>query len=168
MRVLAHLFNGRAAQDTEIFQSRPGNRIRLRIINAAGDTAYRVGVPGHKIALTHKDGFPVQHQDVDAVVLGMGERIDAILTGQDGYTPLLAISEEKDGRACGLIRTGRGTAPVAATLPSTLDRIVTDGGRLTADDSVLPSSKKPDRIHTRRLTGSMETTAGAPMGAVST
>ena len=155
VKIPAHLFNGRAAQDAEIFQSRPGNRIRLRIINAAGDTAYRVGVPGQKITLTHTDGFPVQHEDVDAVVLGMGERIDAILTVQDGYTPLLAIPEGKDGRAYGLVSTGSGTAPSAATLPPTLDGIVTDGGRLAADDSVLLTSKKPDRIHTMRLTGSM-------------
>ncbi|TFD05596.1 MULTISPECIES: multicopper oxidase family protein [unclassified Cryobacterium] len=151
----AHLFNGKATQDAEVFQSRPGNRIRLRIINAAGDTAYRVGVPGQKITLTHTDGFPVQQEDVDAVVLGMGERIDAILTVQDGYTPLLAIPEGKDGRAYGLISTGSGTAPGAATLPSTLDGTVTDGGRLTADESVLLTATKPDRIHTMRLTGSM-------------
>jgi len=151
----AHLFNGKAAQDAEVFQSRPGNRIRLRIINAAGDTAYRVGVPGQKMTLTHTDGFPVQHEDVDAVVLGMGERIDAILTVHDGYTPLLAIPEGKDGHSYGLISTGSGTAPDTNTLPLTLDGIVTDGGRLTADDSVLFSAKTPDRLHTVRLTGSM-------------
>jgi hypothetical protein len=67
---------GQAAQDAEVLQSRPGNRIRLRIINSAGDTAYRVGV-------------------------------------------------------------------------------VTDGGRLKADESVLLTATKPDRLHTMRLTGSM-------------
>lgn len=40
--------------------------IRLRIINAAGDTAYRIGTPGRKLTLTHTDGFPVVHKDVDA------------------------------------------------------------------------------------------------------
>jgi len=151
----AHLFNGRAAQDAEVLQSQPGNRIRLRIINTAGDTAYRVGVPGQKITLTHTDGFPVQHEDVDAVVLGMGERIDAILTVQDGFTPLLALPEGKDGRAFGLISTGTGTAPDTAALPSTLDGIVSDGGRLKAAESVLLTAQKPDRLHTMRLTGSM-------------
>ncbi|TFC25194.1 multicopper oxidase family protein [Cryobacterium sp. TMT1-3] len=155
VRIPAHLFNGKAAQDAEVFQSRPGNRIRLRIINAAGDTAYRVGIPGQKITLTHTDGFPVQHEDVDAVVLGMGERIDAILTVQDGFTPLLAIPEGKNGRAYGLISTGSGTAPDAGALPSTLDGQMTDGGRLTADESVLLRDKAPDRLHTVRLTGSM-------------
>ncbi|MDJ0336723.1 multicopper oxidase family protein [Cryobacterium sp. PH31-O1] len=155
VRMPAHLFNGKAAEDAEVLQSSAGNRIRLRIINAAGDTAYRVGVPGQKITLTHTDGFPVQHIDVDAVVVGMGERIDAILTVPDGYTPLLALPEGKVGRAYGLISTGSGTAPVAAALPTSLDGVVSDGGRLKADESVLLTAKTPDRVHTMRLTGSM-------------
>lgn len=156
VKIPAHLFNGKAAQDAEVFESRPGNRIRLRIINAAGDTAYRVGVPGQKITLTHADGFPVRHEDVDAVVLGMGERIDALLTVKDGYTPLLALPEGKDGRAYGLISTGTVGPPDESAVSARLDGgLVTDGGRLTADDSVLFASKPPDRIHTMRLTGSM-------------
>ncbi|TFD81584.1 multicopper oxidase family protein [Cryobacterium fucosi] len=157
VKIPVHLLNGKAAQDAEVIQSSPGSRIRLRIINAAGDTAYRVGVPGQKITLTHSDGFPVRQQEVDAVVLGMGERIDALLTVKDGYTPLLALPEGKDGSAYGVISTsGVGAAPAAADLPTVLKGTVTDGGRLKADDSVLFEKKAPDRTHTMRLTGSME------------
>ncbi|TDW28867.1 multicopper oxidase family protein [Cryobacterium psychrophilum] len=157
VRMPAHLFNGKTATEPEIFPSKPGNRIRLRIINASGDTAYRVGVPGRKIALTHADGFPVKHVDVDAVVLGMGERIDAILTVTDAFTPLMALPEGKDGSAWGLINAGgAGAAPQASSLPSSLDGVVTDGGRLKADESVILNAQSPDRIHTMRLTGSMD------------
>ncbi|AOY70815.1 Multicopper oxidase with three cupredoxin domains (includes cell division protein FtsP and spore coat protein CotA) [Arthrobacter subterraneus] len=156
VKIPVHLFNGKPPQDPEILDSRPGNRVRLRIINAAGDTAYRVGVPGQKITLTHTDGFPVQQQDVDAVVLGMGERIDALLTVRDGYTPVLALPEGKDGNAYGLISTGIGTAPSSNRLPKALDGTVTDGSRLKADESVLFAPKPPDRVHEMRLTGSME------------
>lgn len=47
------------------------------------------------------------------------------------------------------------TAGDTATLPSTLDGVVTDGGRLKAAESVLLTATKPDRLHTMRLTGSM-------------
>lgn len=151
----AHLFNGKAPQDAEIFDSRPGSRIRLRIINAAGDTAYRVGVPGQKITLTHSDGFAVEQRDVDAVVLGMGERIDALLTVSDGFTPVLALPEGKAGSTYGLISTGSGTAPTPGQMPATLRGVVTDGGRLTADASARLTAKSPDRRHTMRLTGGM-------------
>jgi FtsP/CotA-like multicopper oxidase with cupredoxin domain len=157
VKIPVHLFNGKAAQEAEVIQASPGSRIRLRIINAAGDTAYRVGVPGQKITLTHSDGFPVRQQEVDAVVLAMGERIDAILTVKEGYTPLLALPEGKEGSAHGVISTsGVGSAPAAAELPTALNGTVTDGGRLKADDSVLFDKKAPDRTHTLRLTGSMK------------
>ena len=131
-----HLFNGRAEANAETFASKPGNRIRLRVINAAGDTAYRVGVPGQKFTVTHSDGYPVQHQELDAVVLGMGERADLLLTVRGGRTPVLALPEGKTGRAYGLISTGAGKSPAAADLPTALPGKVFDGGSLRADPSV--------------------------------
>lgn len=156
VRIPFHLFNGKPASDPDTLTARPGDRVRLRIINASGDTAYRVGVPGQQITLTHTDGFPVKHQDADAVVLGMGERVDALLTIRDPQTPLLALPEGKEGRAYGLISTGSGSAMGPEALPSTLEGVVTDGGRLKADESVLLAPRDPDRVHDMRLTGSME------------
>ncbi|MCU6482193.1 multicopper oxidase family protein [Arthrobacter sp. A2-55] len=150
-----HLFNGRDPGNPETVEATAGERIRLRIINAAGDTAYRVGVPGQKLTLTHTDGFPVQHTEVDAAVLGMGERIDALLTVRDGYTPVLALAEGKGQMAYGLLSTGAGTAPALGSLPKTLEGTVVDGGQLAADPSVTLASKKPDRTHEVRLTGGM-------------
>lgn len=150
-----HLFNGKAPDQAEEFTAKAGEIIRLRIINAAGDTAYRVGIPGRKLTLTHTDGFPVVHKDVDAVVLGMGERIDALVTVGDGYTPVLALPEGKTGQSVGFISTGTGKRPVPATLPIALDGDVVDGGQLKADPSVALPSKTPDRTHVLKLTGGM-------------
>lgn len=146
-----HLFNGQDAGNPEKFMAEPGKKIRLRIINAACDTAYRVGVPHQQLPLTHTDGFPVQHAEVDAVVLGMGERIDAVLTVKEGFTPVLALAEGKGQMAYGLVSTG--TAPARESLPATLSGSVVDGGQLTADPSVTLPAKKPDRVHELRLTG---------------
>ncbi|MEO5316786.1 multicopper oxidase family protein [Pseudarthrobacter sp. CC12] len=150
-----HLFNSKAPDQAEILSAKAGEVIRLRIINAAGDTAYRVGIPGQKLTLTHTDGFPVQHQDVDAVVLGMGERIDALLTVGDGYTPVMALAEGKTGQALGFISTGTGRKPLPAVLPNTLEGTVVDGGQLKADPRVTLADKTPDRTHDVHLTGSM-------------
>ncbi|MDI3243270.1 multicopper oxidase family protein [Arthrobacter sp. AL08] len=150
-----HLFNSKAPDEAEILTATAGQVIRLRIINAAGDTAYRVGIPGQKLTLTHTDGFPVQHQDVDAVVLGMGERIDALLTVKEGFTPVMALPEGKTGQALGFISTGTGKQPLAATLPGTLEGTVVDGGQLKADPKVTLVSKSPDRTHEVHLTGGM-------------
>ncbi|MCA1387264.1 copper resistance system multicopper oxidase, partial [Bradyrhizobium sp. BRP05] len=91
MKIPVHLFNGRPPSDPDTFSSTPGNRIRLRLINAAGDTAYRVGIPGQELTITHTDGFPVQPRQADAVVLGMGERLDVLITLGDQAVPVLAL-----------------------------------------------------------------------------
>lgn len=150
-----HLFNGTSAEKPETFTAKQGERIRLRIINAAGDTAYRVGVPNQQLTVTHTDGFPVEHAQADAIVLGMGERIDALLTVRDGYTPVMALAEGKDQMAYGLLSTGTGDAPARTDLPKTLTGKVVDGGQLTADPSVNLAAKTPDRVHELRLTGGM-------------
>ncbi|AMM34286.1 Multicopper oxidase [Sinomonas atrocyanea] len=150
-----HLFNGRTPSDPDTITARPGERVRLRIINAGADTAYRVGAPGAKLTLTHTDGFPVERKEVDAVVLGMGERIDALLTVPAGWTPLMARPEGKMGLALGLISTGTGKRPLPAALPSTLGGTVVDGGQLTSAAAVRLAEKPPAVRHTVRLTGSM-------------
>lgn len=151
-----HLFNSKAPDQAEVLPATAGAVIRLRIINAAGDTAYRVGIPGQKITLTHTDGFPVEHRDVDAVVLAMGERIDALITVREGFTPVLALPEGKTGQGLGLISTGTGKQPLPATLPNRLEGTVVDGGQLTAAASVALPARTPDRTHELRLTGGME------------
>ncbi|MGY2747750.1 multicopper oxidase family protein [Arthrobacter sp. UYCu723] len=151
-----HLFNSKSPDEADLLAAAAGQVIRLRIINAAGDTAYRVGIPGQKLTLTHTDGFPVVHQNVDAVVLGMGERIDALITVKDGFTPVMALPEGKTGQALGFISTGTGKRPLPATLPNTLEGTVVDGGQLKAAPDVVLPAKTPDRTHELKLTGGME------------
>ncbi|MCB5283395.1 MULTISPECIES: multicopper oxidase family protein [unclassified Arthrobacter] len=150
-----HLFNSKPPQQAEVLSAKAGDVIRLRIINAAGDTAYRLGVPGQKITLTHSDGFPVRQEDVDAVVLGMGERVDALLTVREGFTPVMAVPEGKPGQSLGLISTGTGRPPQTEALPDKLDGTVMDGGQLKADPAVALKPKAPDRTHELHLTGGM-------------
>lgn len=150
-----YLFNGRMPSDADTLTAKAGDRVRLRIINAAGDTAFRVGAPGVKLTVTHTDGFPVERAEADAVVLGMGERIDALLTVPEGWTPLMARPEGKQGLALGRISTGTGKEPIIAALPSLLGGKVVDGGELAAAAAVRLPSKSPTVTHTVRLTGSM-------------
>ena len=75
-----HVINGRAPSERETIDAKPGQRVRIRLINAGSDTAYRVAVGGHRLTVTHADGFPVNPVEVDTVLLGMGERYDIIVT----------------------------------------------------------------------------------------
>src|SRR5207248_380671 len=107
-----------------VYTGKPGRRVRLRIINAGGDTAYRVALGGHKLTITHTDGFPVEHQQVDALLIGMGERYDVLVTLDDGVFPLVALAEGKEASGMALVRTGPGSAPKPTVRPRELDGMI--------------------------------------------
>ncbi|GAA4040175.1 multicopper oxidase family protein [Streptomyces shaanxiensis] len=150
-----HLVNGRVPADPDVYRGKPGTKVRLRIINAGGDTAYRVALGGHRLTITHTDGFPVQHQQTDAVLVGMGERYDVLVTLQDGVFPLVALAEGKNAIGRALVRTGSGSAPAAIARPKELDGAVMTASRLRAADDVRLKSAKTDVTHQVRLTGGM-------------
>jgi FtsP/CotA-like multicopper oxidase with cupredoxin domain len=150
-----HLVNGRVPADPAIFRSKPGKRVRLRLVNAGSDTAYRVALGGHKLTITHTDGFPVRHQQVDALLIGMGERYDVLVTLDDGVFPLVASAEGKNATGMAVIRTGSGSTPPATVRPTELDGKLLAAAQLHAADDVRLASKKIDRVHRIELTGGM-------------
>ncbi|MBO8184633.1 multicopper oxidase family protein [Streptomyces spirodelae] len=151
-----YLVNGRTATDPETFRAEPGDRIRIRFINAGGDTAFRVALGGHRMTVTHTDGYPVEHKDTDALLLGMGERYDVLVTAEDGVFPLTALAEGKKATARAMLRTAPGAAPAASVRPEELERgRPLTAGQLEAAESARLSPGRPDRTVTLRLTGSM-------------
>ncbi|MEV0224210.1 multicopper oxidase family protein [Streptomyces sp. NPDC050704] len=150
-----YLVNGRTAKAPSVFRARPGDRVRIRLINAGGDTAFRVALGGHEMTVTHTDGFPVEHAKADALLLGMGERYDVLVTVKDGVFPLTAVAEGKKESALALLRTGSGAAPTASIRPRELDGQVLTADKLKAAESVRLPSRKPDRTVRLQLTGGM-------------
>ncbi|MFJ4188582.1 multicopper oxidase family protein [Kitasatospora sp. NPDC089509] len=150
-----HLVNGRLASAPETFTAKPGDRIRIRLINAGGDTAYRVALGGHQLTVTHTDGFPVEQATTQALLLGMGERYDVLVTAQDGVFPLTALAEGKNATALAVLRTGGGAAPDASARPAELDGRLLTAAQLKADPSVRLPAKSPDRTVLLELTGGM-------------
>ncbi|MEU6578399.1 multicopper oxidase family protein [Streptomyces sp. NPDC046805] len=152
-----YLANGRLPTDPSVFRARPGDRIRLRIINAGSETAFRVALAGHKMTVTHTDGYPVEHQQTDALLIGMAERYDVLVTAKDGAFPLVALAEGKDSRAFAVLRTSnRAAAPPHNARPDELDGIVVPARRLSPHESVELSTREPDRSFRVRLTGGMK------------
>lgn len=152
-----HLVNGRTAQDPSVFTARPGDRIRLRIVNAGADTAFRIALGGHELTVTHTDGYPVEHTRAGSLLLGMGERYDVLVTAQDGVFPLTALAEGKgaSASALALLRTGAGTAPTAATRPAELAGKPLTADALRAAEPVALAAREPDRTIGIKLTGGM-------------
>ncbi|MEU2183870.1 multicopper oxidase family protein [Streptomyces thermolilacinus] len=150
-----YLVNGRTPQAPSEFRARPGDRVRLRIVNAGGDTAFRVALGGHRMTVTHTDGFPVRPVETGALLIGMGERYDVLVTAGDGVFPLVAAAEGKKAAALAVLRTGKGAAPGARVRPKELDGPVLTAARLKAAEPVALKARTPDRTVAIRLTGGM-------------
>jgi FtsP/CotA-like multicopper oxidase with cupredoxin domain len=149
------LLNGRLSGAPATYQGRAGSRLRLRIVNAGGDTAFRVALGGHRMTVTHTDGYPVEPVAADAVLVGMGERYDVLVTLADGVFPLVALAEGKDATALGLVRSGSGAAPAATVRPAELDGKVLAYRHLKPAEAVRLPARRADRTVELKLTGGM-------------
>ncbi|MBW0017256.1 MAG: multicopper oxidase family protein [Mycobacterium sp.] len=119
-----YLINGRIPAAPTTFDAKSGQRIRIRFINAGADTAFRVALAGHSMTVTHTDGYPVVPTQVDALLIGMAERYDVIVTAADGIFPLVAAAEGKNAVARALLSTGTGSVPDPNFRPAELTRRV--------------------------------------------
>jgi FtsP/CotA-like multicopper oxidase with cupredoxin domain len=153
-----HLVNGRLPKDAPTIGAPPGGRVRLRVINAGADTAYRFAVAGHRFTVTHADGFPVEPVEVDTVLIGMGERYDIVLTARSGAWPVVALAEGKGAAARALLRT-TDTSPATAPAPEGDPRPTELDGRLLGYDDLRATAAvrldggRPDAVAEATLTG---------------
>ena len=150
-----YLINGRIPAAPTTFTAKPGQRIRIRIINAGSDTAFRVALAGHSMTVTHTDGYPVQPTEVDALLMGMGERYDVTVTAGDGVFPLVAMAEGKNALARALLSTGAGAAPDPGFQPPELNKRVGTVDMFTATPAVDLGSAQPDVNLSAVLAGDM-------------
>ncbi len=99
-----YLMNGVTPENrwTALFQ--PGERIKLRIINAAAMTIFDVRIPGLKMQVVASDGQNIEPVTVDEFRIGVAETYDVIITpkSDQAYT-LFAQSIDRTGFAVGRI-----------------------------------------------------------------
>lgn len=162
-----YLVNGRVPTAPDVLRAKPGQRVRLRVINAASDTIFAIALGGHRLTITHTDGFAVQPHDTDAFYIGMGERYDAIVTLADGVFPLVAKPVGKKGAASAraLVRTGSGNAPDPTSEPRELRGSITTVADLAPDESARLASQAPGQRIELRLSGQMSPYRWAINGA---
>lgn len=115
-----YLLNGQAPDRNWTGLFRPGERIRLRLINAAAMTYFDFRIPGLKLTVVAADGQNVEPVEVDEIRLGVAETYDVIVTPdgrQDAWT-LFAQSMDRSGYARGTLALREGlSAPVPAPDP---------------------------------------------------
>ncbi|SDS38970.1 copper resistance system multicopper oxidase [Pseudomonas oryzae] len=107
-----YLLNGQAPDGnwTGVFQ--PGERIRLRLINASAMTYFDFRIPGLKLTVVAVDGQNVEPVEVDEIRLAVAETYDVIVTpdgSQQAWT-LFAQAMDRSGYARGTLAVREGLA----------------------------------------------------------
>ncbi|MDV3437947.1 copper resistance system multicopper oxidase [Pseudomonas otitidis] len=94
------LVNGRDAEQNWTALFKPGERVRLRIINASGMSYYDLHIPGLPMTVVQADGNDVLPVTVDQVRLAVAETYDVIVQPREdrAYT-LFAASMDRRGYA---------------------------------------------------------------------
>ena len=152
-----YVVNGRIPAAPRTLTARPGDKVRLRLINAGADTIFKVGLSGHRLTITHADGFAVQPVEATAIYLAMGERIDATVTVGDGVFVLQAAPEGKTGTpARAIVKTGAGSIPPATTRIPELGGKAVLGTALRAADAAKLPDKEPEQTLEVQLNGQMK------------
>ena len=108
-----YLMNGLSPAGNWTGLFRPGERVRLRFINAASMTFYDVRIPGLTMTVVQADGQNVQPVAVDEFRMGVAETYDVIVepTEDRAYT-IFAETMDRSGYARGTLapRTGMAAA----------------------------------------------------------
>ena len=121
-QAFVHLINGRSPKSNWTALFRPGERVRLRFINAASMSIYDVRIPGLKMTVVQADGQDVQPVEVDEFRISAAETYDVIVEPKEdrAYT-IFAETNDRSGytRATLAPRAGM-TAEVPALRPRPL------------------------------------------------
>jgi CopA family copper-resistance protein len=98
--VYSFLVNGRGPADNWTGLFTPGERVRLRFINAAAQTIFNVRIPGLKLSVVATDGQNVRPVTVDEFQIGNAETYDVIVTPtEDRAFTLVAEAVDRSGMA---------------------------------------------------------------------
>lgn len=115
------LMNGHAPDSNWTGLFRPGEKLRMRLINGSAMTYFDVRIPGLKMTVVAADGLHVKPVSVDELRIAVAETYDVIVEpAADAYT-LFAQAMDRTGYARGTLAARAGlSAPVPALDPRPL------------------------------------------------
>ncbi|MGB3966708.1 MAG: multicopper oxidase family protein [Planctomycetota bacterium] len=152
-----HLLNGKSSAGQNPISVQSGQRLRLRVVNAAATTNYVFALDGHSMTVTHADGNRVQPVVVQAIPIGIGERWDVLVDCNNPGIWSLAASTIENRNATvvrGVVQYAGQTGPLpsASFVPTNLaSGSLLNYSQLASYFPVQPITSTPDRTFTASL-----------------
>ena len=170
-----YLVNGHGPRDNWTALFTPGQRVRLRVINASSMTTFNVRIPGLKLSIVQADGQNVMPVEVDEFQIGVAETYDAIVTPIDdrAYT-LVGEAIDRSGLARATLAPRPGMAaevpalrprPLATMKDMGMDMSSMGGMDMSGGD--MAKMRGPDPTNEKNPSASLTTPgAGIVAGAM--
>jgi FtsP/CotA-like multicopper oxidase with cupredoxin domain len=95
-----YLVNGHGPRDNWTALFRPGERVRLRLVNASAMTIFNVRIPGLKMTVVQADGLDVRPVAVDELQITVAETYDVIVEpAEDRAYTIVGEAVDRSGMA---------------------------------------------------------------------
>lgn len=94
-----YLLNGHSPAENWQGLFKPGERVRLRFINAAAMSIFNVRIPGLPMTVVQADGLDVQPVETDEFQIGVAETFDVVVNPQNDAYTIFAESNDRSGYA---------------------------------------------------------------------
>ena len=111
-----YLVNGHNSADNWLGLFKPGEKIRLRFINASAQSFFDVRIPGLKMTVVAADGQNIDSVDVDEFRIGLAESYDVIVTPEESVYTIFAQSMDRTGYVRGTLATQSGLSAAVPAL----------------------------------------------------
>jgi CopA family copper-resistance protein len=140
----SYLLNGTAPEDNWTGIFRPGERVLLRVINAAAGSYFDVRIPGVAMTVLQASGQPVEPIETDEFRIALAETYDVLVTlPEDRAYTVYAEAMDRSGFAAGTLapRAGmRGEHPPRRRRPvlTMMDMGMDHGAMPGMDHSAMP------------------------------
>ena len=113
---------------------KPGERVRLRVINASAMSYFNVRIPGLPMTVVATDGQNVEPVETDEFQIGVAERFDVIVQPKaDSAYTLMAESMDRSGYARGTLAPHPGMSAAVPPLRERPERTMVDMGMAMND-----------------------------------
>ena len=114
-----YLINGHSPAENWTGLFRPGERVRLRIINAAAQTIFNLRIPGLKLLVVATDGIDVRPVEVDELQIGNAETYDLIVIPENRAYTFVAEGIDRSGMGVATLAPNEG---MRAEVPALRER----------------------------------------------
>lgn len=157
------LINGHSPEENWTGLFRPGERVRLRIINAAAQTTFNLRIPGLPMTVVATDGIDVRPVEIDELQIGNAETYDVIVQPGDQAYTFAAETIDRSGMGVATLAPRQGMRAAVPPLRERPTLTMTDMGMMDHSSAGRGGANAVDHAAMGHTIPEASTGAQAPM-----